>query len=155
MVLNFWGNKLWHRFKNNIQMFHNRCFWVGLYWYKLTAGNGCARTGVKICRKSYIIFKLMYCIARQSSSSKKKKLAGKCPFTFSIAMNSCNLDLSKMILETILLRCELGKGLCMALAQSLCVKTEAQRWVQPSAVLEPARAKKFYLCKFFIVNTSW
>lgn len=71
---------------------------------------------------------MMYYIARQSSSSKKRKKnwPGNV-FTFSIATNSCNLDLSKIILKTILLWCELGKDLCMALAYLLCVKIEAQR----------------------------
>lgn len=72
-------------------------------------------------------------------------------------MNSSNLDRSRIILKTILLWRKLGKDLCMALAYLLFVKIEAQRWVKFSAVLKPvsAKKKKFYLCKFLIVNTSW
>lgn len=45
----------------------------------------------------------------------------------------------------------------MALAHSFYVKTEAQRRVKFSAVLKPVSAKKkkkFYLCKFLIVNLT-
>ena len=153
MLLSFWGNKLWHRFKSDIQMFHD-VFWVGLYWCRFTAGNGCANTKQLKCRRSYVVFRWMYYVTRQSSSRKKKNWPGN---VIDVSQpEQCHLDHPGVTLRSVLSWCKLGKVLSMALAHSFYVKTEAQRQVKFSAVLKLVQKKKiFFLCKYVIVNISW
>lgn len=128
-------------------------FWVILYWCKFTAGNGCASTK-ELVEKA--LLSLDWCIMYLDNHQAKQSWPGNVfptPPPVS-ARTAVTLDHSRIILESVLLWRKLGKGLSMALAHLLSVEMEAQRWVTFSAVLKPVSAKKFYLCKFLIVNIS-
>lgn len=76
-------------------------------------------------------------------------------FTFSVAMKAVTSTILELFWK--LLYCGLSwRRTSVWHLHIYCVKIEAQRWVKFRAVMKPVSAKKkFYLCKFLIVNTTW